>query len=165
MRAVFLNQRDLLIMRGARPAAALRWVGDGGSGVPQGGRRPHCGEFGLRVGRPRSREYGTDFVVDRCQHSCGAASAGGVATGGDAALDVGGTQRLEVYRERFETAHPHASCCYRSISPILSGSRAKFVDLIDFVAAHRLEPVVSGVYDGLGIPGDRQFTGGEHFGK
>jgi hypothetical protein len=100
-------------------------------------------------------------------------SAGGVATGGDAVLDVGGTQRLAFYRERFETAHPHASCCYRSISPILSGelrgvllgSRAQFVDLIDFVAAHRLEPVISGVYDGLGIPGDRQFTGGEHFGK
>jgi hypothetical protein len=89
-------------------------------------------------------------------------SAGGVATGGDAVLDVRGTQRLEVYRERFETAHPHASCCYRSIPPILSGvllgSRAPFVDLIDFVAAHRLEPLVSGVYDGLGIPGDRQFT-------
>ena len=104
---------------------------------------------------------------------CGAAVRGRSGDGGDAALDVGGTQRLEVYRERFETAHPHASCCYRSISPILSGelrgvllgSRAQFVDLIDFVAAHRLEPVVSGVYDGLGIPGDRQFTGGEHFGK
>lgn len=43
--------------------------------------------------------------------------------------------------------------------------RGQFVDPIDFVAAHRLEPVVSGVYDGLGIPGDRQLTGGEHFGK
>jgi len=81
MRAVFLNQRDLLIMRGARPAVGLRWVGDGGSGVRQGGRRPYCGEFGLRVGRPRLREYGTDFVVDRCQHSVVPPSAGGVATG------------------------------------------------------------------------------------
>jgi hypothetical protein len=43
MRVVFLNQRDLLIMCGARPAAGL-------------------------------------------------------------------TQRLGVYRKRFETAHPHASC-------------------------------------------------------
>jgi hypothetical protein len=39
------------------------------------------------------------------------------------------------------------------------------MDLIDFVATHRLEPVVSGVYDGLGMPGDRQFASGQHFGK
>lgn len=82
MRAVFLNQRDLLIMRGARPAAGFRWVGDGGSGLRQGGRRPYCGEFGLRVGRPRLRKYGTDFVVDRCQHSCGAAVRGRSGDGG-----------------------------------------------------------------------------------
>jgi hypothetical protein len=31
--------------------------------------RPYCGEFGLRVGRLGLREYGTDFVVDRCQHA------------------------------------------------------------------------------------------------
>jgi hypothetical protein len=36
------------------------------------------------------------------------------------------------------------------IRGVLLGSRAQFVDLIDFVAAHRLEPVISGVYDGLG---------------
>ena len=42
---------------------------------------------------------------------------------------------------------------------MLLGSRAQFMDLIDFVAAHRLQPVLSGVYDGLGMPGDRQFTG------
>jgi hypothetical protein len=43
-------QRDLLIMRGARPAAGLRWVGDRGSGVRQGGRRPYGSEFGLESG-------------------------------------------------------------------------------------------------------------------
>jgi hypothetical protein len=86
MRAVFLNQRNLLIIRGARctlphgSARKPRPAAGGGlatvAGVRQGGRRPYCGEFGLRVGRPRLREYGTDFVVDRCQHSCGAAVRG-----------------------------------------------------------------------------------------
>jgi hypothetical protein len=118
MRAVFLNQRDLLIVRGARPAVGLRWVGDGGSGVRQG-----------RIAVSLGSESGARDCVNTAPISSlidvntavVPPSAGGVATGGDAVLDVGGTQRLEVYRERFETAHPHASCCSRSISPILSG--------------------------------------------
>jgi hypothetical protein len=44
---------------------------------------------------------------------------------------------------------------------------AEFVDPIDFVAAHRLEPVVSCVYDGLGQARQAitDFAGGGHFGK
>jgi hypothetical protein len=124
-RAVFLNQRDLLIMRGARPAAGLRWVGDGGAGVRQGGRRPYCGEFGLRVvGRPRLREYGTDFVVDRCQHSCGVAVRG---RSGDGARCGAGCWRHSKASVLSRAVRDGASLrvmllhCYRSISPILYG--------------------------------------------
>ena len=99
MRAVFLNQRDLLIMRGARctlshgSARKLRWVGDGGSGVRQGGR--------ARIAVSSGSESGAWDCVNTAPISSlidvnMPPSAGGVATGGDAVLDIGGAQRLEV---------------------------------------------------------------------
>ncbi len=78
MRAVFLNQRDLLIMRGARPAAGL---GGLATAALVFAKAAGAQWVWARVRGPRLREYGTDFVVGRCQQAVVPPSLGEVATG------------------------------------------------------------------------------------
>jgi len=99
MRAVFLNQRDLLITRGARctlphrvgPEAQVgwrRWLGCSP-------RRPAPV---LRWVRAPSRTLGIAWIRHRFRRWSiqRAAVRGRSGDGGDAVLDIGGAQRLEV---------------------------------------------------------------------
>ena len=132
----------------------------------------------------RLHERGVDFVVDRCQHRWGAEVREWSGDGVDAVLDVGGTQSLENSLRALRDggiilalgilAHRMRQVDFAEIirrrirlQGVMFGSRAELAGLIDFVAAHRLEPVVGRVYDGLDLARQAiaDFAGGGHFGK
>ncbi len=139
---------------------------------------------GSTAGSVRLREHGADFVVNRCQHGWGDAVREWSGDGVDAILDVGATQSLEeslravrdggIILAMGVVAHrvrqvDFAEFIRRGIQlrGVALGNRAEFVDLIDYVAAHRLEPIVGRVYDGLSQARQAiaDFAGGGHFGK
>jgi NADPH:quinone reductase-like Zn-dependent oxidoreductase len=139
---------------------------------------------GSAAGAARMRDHGADFVVDRCQPGWGTEVLEWSGEGVDAVLDVGGTHSLDhelravrdggvivamgVMAHRVRQVDFAAVVRRRiRVRGVAFGSRAEFADLIDFVAARRLEPIVGRVYNGLGQARQAiaDFAGGGHFGK
>jgi NADPH:quinone reductase-like Zn-dependent oxidoreductase len=134
--------------------------------------------------RAQLQELGADFVGDRSSPTWSSAvrewSRGGV----DAALDVGGTPSLKepagvvrdggtilalgVMTHRLRQVD-FADLVARRIrlQGVFLGCRVEFSDLLGFVAANRIEPVIDEVYEGLGQArrAIANFAGGGHFGK
>jgi NADPH:quinone reductase-like Zn-dependent oxidoreductase len=134
--------------------------------------------------RARLQELGADFVGDSTAPAWSNAvrewSGGGV----DAVLDVGGTASLKepagavrdggsilalgvmAHRSR---QIDFADLVVRRIrlQGIFLGSRVEFSELLDFVAANRIEPLIDQVYEGLGQArrAIANFVGGGHLGK
>jgi NADPH:quinone reductase-like Zn-dependent oxidoreductase len=134
--------------------------------------------------RARLQELGADFVGDHSAPAWSSAvrewSGGGV----DAAFDIGRTPSLKELADAVRDggtilalgvmAHrlrqvDFADLVVRRIrlQGVFLGRRVEFSELLDFVAANRIEPVIDQVYEGLG-PARRaiaNFAGGGHFGK